>query len=62
MWSQISRATALLQPFFFAPAMNCSANFCMISGFFLPIALRRLSASRSERSPSRFAISITCSW
>ena len=34
----------------------------MISGFFLPIALRRLSASFREKLASVFEISITCSW
>ncbi len=62
MLSQVSRATLSAQPFRVAPSTNLAANFSMISGFFLPIALRRLSASLSEKLPSAFEISITCSW
>ena len=41
---------------------ECEENFCMISGFFLPIALRRLSASFSEKPARSTEASMTCSW
>ena len=62
MLSQISSATSALHPFETAPSTNWLEKRCMISGFFLPIALRRLSASFSEKFASVFEMSITCSW
>ena len=42
--------------------MNWAENFSMISGFFLPMALRKLSESLSEKLPSSTAANMTCSW
>ena len=53
---------ASLAPRDTAPCTNCAANLAMISGFFLPMALRRLSASLSVKPASALEISITCSW
>ncbi len=62
MLSQVSLAVARGQPLLMAPSMNCSENFSMISGFFLPMALRKLSASFSEKLARVLEISMTCSW
>ncbi len=50
-----------LTPRFFAPSTNFARCFCMTSAFFFPIALRRMSASPSEKPARTFEIRITCS-
>ena len=45
-----------------APFTNRSLNGIRYSIFFLPIALRRVSASPIEKPAIATAICITCSW
>ena len=44
------------------PSMNLSFSEAISLWIFLPIALRRSSASAGVKPPSGFAISIDCSW
>ncbi len=59
---QISVAASSGMPRAVQPSTNFALNFAMTSGFFLPMALRSVSASLSEKPASTFATRITCSW
>ncbi len=62
MASQSSAALRPATPRASAPATNFSFCSTIWSRFFLPIALRRTSASPIEKPATSTAICITCSW
>ena len=62
MSSQSWRATDSEVLFAMQPVMNLSFSDAISEWIFLPIALRRSSASAGLKPPICFAISIDCSW
>ena len=62
MWSQIFLAFFSGTPRAAHPFRNWSICVAMTSAFFLPMALRRMSASPSVKPARVEAIFMTCSW
>ena len=60
--SNISSAFSFSTLLFVQPLINCFLIFFIKSAFFLPIALRKLSASLRLNPANFTAISIACSW
>ena len=55
-------ATAGVTPFCAQPSRNLSFREAISAWIFLPIALRRSSASAGEKPASSLAICMYCSW
>ena len=62
MSSHRLRATSLEMPFATQPSRNFVSSDAISERIFLPIALRRSSASAGEKPPRSLAICIDCSW
>ena len=45
-----------------APSRNLGSSWSILARIFLPMALRRSSASAGVKPPMRLEISISCSW
>ena len=59
---ELARDRRRASPFATAPSMNLSLSDAISAWIFLPIALRRSSASAGVKPPICLAISIDCSW
>src|SRR5215218_7812383 len=57
-----SSAPSVETPLAAQPAMNLSLSVASIAAFFLPMALRSMSASPGVNPPRDLEISINCSW